>query len=122
MRRGVCACCNVFVLCLHVVMIGEFLICDAYALNIALFMAVCADSACGANFHVRHGLRWGCCVVVSFFLVWGWISNSLSVMHIRTQHRSVCVDVCMWGKHLCAAWIPLGLSCKCVFFFWILGE
>ena len=49
MRRGVCVRCNVFVLCLHVVMIEKFLICDAYALNIALYMAVCADSACGAN-------------------------------------------------------------------------
>ena len=68
-RHGLrwCCCVNVvFVLGVDI----EFLVCDAYALNIALYMAVCADSACGANIYVRHGLRWGCCVNVVFFWFW----------------------------------------------------
>ena len=90
MRRGVCACCNVFVLCLHVVMIGEFLICDAYALNIALYMAMCADSACGANIHVRHGLRWGCCVIVFFFFGLG-VDIEFLVCDAYTHSTSLCL-------------------------------
>ena len=64
-RHGVCVWYNVCVLCLDFVMNGEFLVCDAYAHNSTLFMAVCACGVCRCLCSCQCICCGWCCALVA---------------------------------------------------------